>query len=222
MNIQVLTQTHKNSMGKKIIKLDATQFGVEKSRAKEMESAFVPMINLLKEMETEYNAIIKESKNGITKEICGLAHTLRWQYVKLRKGVDEVHQVGKKEVLLLGRAWDGLKNQYLSVTNQNEETLNKIEKHFEIMEADRKDKLKEEREKLLLEYEVETEHIQLGDMNNEVWDNYFSGVKLQYDNRINTDTNIIQVQKHLMNAVQILRSVRICRCRNTFNDHRLA
>ena len=171
-------------METKLIKLDATQFGVEKSRAKEMESAFVPMINTLKEMEAEYNALIKKSNNGITKELCDQAHTLRWQYVKLRKGVDEVHQVGKKEVLLLGRAWDGLKNQYLSITNQNEETLNKIEKHFEIMEADRKAKLKEEREKLLLKYEIETEYIQLGEMNNEVWDNYFTGVKLQHENKI--------------------------------------
>lgn len=177
-------------MKTKLIRLDATQFGVEKNRAREMESAFVPMLNRLTEMETEYNTIIRKSNDGITKEICHFAYTLRWQYVKLRTKVDEVHQAGKKEVLLLGRAWDGLKNQYLSVTNQNEETLQKIERHFEILELARKNKLKDQRQDMLFKYEVETEHIALGEMSSEVWDNYLRGVELQYDNRIAAEKKV--------------------------------
>jgi len=171
-------------MSTQLIKLDATEFGVEKSRAKEMESAFVPMINRLKEMEAQHNNIVKKSQNGITKEICDEAHQLRLQYVKSRTSVDAVHKIGKQDALLLGRAWDGLKNQYLFVTNRKEAILNTIENHFEILEEERKAKLKDERETALLKYEVETEHIQLGDMTKEVWDNYFSGVKLQYENSI--------------------------------------
>lgn len=174
-------------MGTKLIKLDATEFGVDKSRAKEMESAFVPMINFLKEMEVEYNGITKKSQGDVDKELCLKAHTLRLKYVKSRTGVDVIHRKGKQEVLLLGRAWDSLKNQYLYITNQNEETLGKIEMYFEIREDERKAILKEQREKLLKKYEVETEHIQLGEMEEDVWGNYFSGVKLQYENAITAE-----------------------------------
>lgn len=169
-------------MNTAIVKLDATQFGVEKSRAKEMESAFVPMINRLKEMEVLHGAIIRRAEKGITEQVCTSAHTLRLQYVKSRTGVDAVHKAGKQEVLLLGRAWDGLKNQYLYVTNQKEEALQKIEKHFEIIEAERKEKLKTQREKMLAKYEIDTEYIQLGEMTEEVWVNYFNGIKLNYEN----------------------------------------
>ena len=45
-----------------IVKLDATQYGVQKSKAKEMESAFVPMIKRLKEMKADFNSLIAKSK----------------------------------------------------------------------------------------------------------------------------------------------------------------
>ena len=84
----------------------------------------------------------------------------------------------------MGRAWDGLKNQYLYITNQKEEDLQKIEKHFEILEQEKKTKLKAERETALAPFQIETEFIQLGEMSEQVWNNYFQGVKLQHENKI--------------------------------------
>lgn len=173
-------------METKIIKLDADH-GVEKNRAKEMEAAFFPMINFLKEMEGKYNEIVVKAvkaKNRLAKDTCNEARALRLQYVKSRTTVDDIHRKGKREVLLLGRAWDSLKNQYLYITDKNEATLKKIEKHFEILEAEKRGKLREEREKALAKYGVEAQVLQLGEMNKEVWDIYFAGVKSQHENKI--------------------------------------
>ena len=166
-----------------IIKLDTAEFGIEKSKAEQMEAAFVPMINRLKEMETEYDPIIAKAKEGVDTEIAAEAKKLRLQYVKGRTSVDAIHKVGKQEALLLGRAWDGLKNQYLYITNQKEEELKKIENHFELIEAERKENLRVERENAVEPYETDIEHISLGEMSKEVWENYFNGVKVSHEQK---------------------------------------
>lgn len=167
-----------------IIKLDTAEFGIEKSKAEQMEAAFVPMINRLKEMETEYDPIIAKAKEGIDTEVAAEAKKLRLQYVKGRTSVDAIHKVGKQEALLLGRAWDGLKNQYLYITNQKEEELKKIENHFELIEAERKEALRIERENAVEPYEADVEHISLGEMSEDVWENYFNGVKVSHEQKV--------------------------------------
>ena len=60
-----------------IKQLDAQQFGIDKSRAEQIESVFVPMVARLKEFESDHADIISESKNGIDEDLTKRAKRLR-------------------------------------------------------------------------------------------------------------------------------------------------
>ena len=64
-----------------------------------------------------------------------------------------------------------------------EEKLEGIEKHYENIEKERKAKLRAERVAELQKYEIDGSLIMLGEMADDVWENYLAGVKLQYENR---------------------------------------
>ena len=164
-----------------IVKLDMAQYGLEENKATQIKNLYLPMIKLLEEIEGEFNDIVGQE---ITPEISMRARTLRLKIVPYRTDADKARISAKEESLRIGKAIQGAYNTFEWATKSKEEKLLGIEKHLEKIEIERKGKLKEEREKALAKYEVETEHIQLSEMSDEVWNNYFSGVKLQYDNKI--------------------------------------
>ena len=61
-----------------------------------------------------------------------------------------------------------------------EKELSNIENYFEIQEAARKESLRVERATLIAPY-VETEPFGLGEMTTEIWDNFFTGSKTNYE-----------------------------------------
>ncbi len=165
--------------------LDATQFGVAKTEATQIEKAFVPMATKLREMEDEYNDIIGQEE--ITDDLALKARILRLSFVRIRTAADDAHKEGKAKLLMATKAWDGLRNILKYAASDKEDALKKIEKHREIIEAERKEKLKQERESILAKYDSDFEHVQLGEMVDEVWENYLSGVKLAYDQKISAE-----------------------------------
>ena len=164
-----------------IVKLDMAQYGLEENKAQEIASLYIPMIKMLSEMEAAFNEVVKKE---ITTEVSFEARKLRLIIAKIRTDGDKARKSAKDESLRIGRAIQGGYNTLEWATKSKEEKLLEIEKHQERIEDERKSKLKEDREKMLEKYEVETEHIQLGEMSTEVWDNYFNGVKLQHENKI--------------------------------------
>ena len=166
-------------MKTEIVKLDMAQYGLEENKATQIKNLYMPMIKLLEEIEGEFNAIVGQK---ITPEVSMQARQLRLKLVPFRTKADDVRKVAKAESLRANNAIQGAYNTFEWATKSKEEKLMDIEKHLEKIEAERKVKLKEERETALAKYEVETEHIQLGEMSDEVWENYFNGVKSNYEN----------------------------------------
>lgn len=171
-----------------IVKLDPKEFGLEKSKASEITKG---LANVLKEKEILCEQYIKVVKLETTKENVPKFRELRLLIRDNRtKGIEAWHKVNKEYFLRGGQFVDAIKRKESEENNRMEEQLLKGEKHFELMEAERKEKLKDQREKALEKYEIETELIQLGGMTEEVWLNYFNGVKLEYDQRVAAEKKI--------------------------------
>lgn len=163
-----------------LVKINASDYGLEESKAKEIEALFVPMLSKMSELENEYNDVLKEEINP---ETCQRAKDLRLSYVKIRTGTAEIHKKAKEFYLNGGRFVDGWKNAQLFASGEKEKTLKAIEDHFENQEKERFEKLRIERLELLKPY-TEIEPLALGHMQQDVFDNYLTGVKIAHEQRI--------------------------------------
>jgi len=168
-------------MSTEIVKIKASDYGLEETKAKEIESMFTPMMSKMSELENEYNNILKLDINP---ETCQMAKDLRLAYVKIRTGTSDIHKQLKAFYLAGGRFVDAFKNTQAFASGEKEESLKKIEKYYEIMEAEEKERLREKRTKLIAPYMEEVNTFSLGEMTEEVWQRFFAGAKLEFETRV--------------------------------------
>ena len=124
-----------------LVKINAEDYGLTETKAKEIEQAFLPMLAKMTELESEFNDVVAKD---VTIETVALAKSLRLKYVKIRTATAKIHKEMKAYYLAGGRAVDGWKNAQLMASLGNEKRLMEIEKHFEIMERERKEKIRDE------------------------------------------------------------------------------
>jgi len=158
-----------------IITINATEFGLTETKAKELAAAFKPMLDKMVELETEFNAVVEmdtsESK-------CMAAKTLKNKYVKVRTGSAAIHKEQKAFYFKAGRAVDGWKNAQLLASHGIEEKLDAIANHYENIEKARIAKVEESRIAELSEQGQEVYPQNLGEMPVDVWDNYILGARV--------------------------------------------
>lgn len=167
-------------MTTEIAKINPAEFGLQEAQAQTIEAAFMPKIIERDGLMKVYETLITEE---LTPELCVEAKALRLKLVKVRTGIAEIHRTQKAFYLAAGRYVDAWKNKETAPVEQMEEKLEGIEKYYENIEKERKTKLRAERVAELQKYEVDGSLIMLGEMADDVWDNYLAGVKLQYENR---------------------------------------
>lgn len=165
----------------KIVKINPKEYGIQESKAKELEEIFSPFIGILKELEGKRN---KLKGKEITTELCESAHSIRMEAVKFRTGIDKVHKQAKEESRKTGLAIDGWKNLLLNASAPIEEDTKKIEKHFEILEAERIAELQFERADMIKKFSPESESLDLGGMSVEIWDNFYAGTRASYEAKV--------------------------------------
>jgi len=163
-----------------IVKLDPKQFGIEESKAADIAAQFKPMLDTMVDLEKEYNEVIALP----IEDAAAKAKALRLKYVKVRTGTEKIHKEQKAFYLSAGRFVDGWKNAQLFASEGIEKKLEEIENHAANIEKERISALQAERELLLAPYEVENVHqLSLGNMAAQVWENFLSGTKTNYDAR---------------------------------------
>ncbi|MDX9789285.1 MAG: hypothetical protein RBT61_00500 [Candidatus Kapabacteria bacterium] len=167
----------------KLVKVNASDYGIESTKAKEIEAMFSPMLEKMKELEAEYNDIVQQP---ITEQLCAEARLLRLEYVKVRTGTAKIHKEMKDFYLRGGRLVDGWKNAQLAASQEIEAVLAKIERHYEILEQERKEALKAKREALLQPF-TDILPAGLDTMANDVFENYLTGVKVAHQARIEAE-----------------------------------
>lgn len=147
------------------------------SKAAMIQSAFDPMVAMLKALESDYNEIISLD---ITKPATAKkAKELRLKMVKVRTGSAAIHKEQKAEYLRAGRAIDGVNNILKWAVEDKEENLAKIENYADNIEKEARKKVFEERLALLSQVisEAEAKLIPLGDLAPETFENMLNGYK---------------------------------------------
>lgn len=163
-----------------IVKINPAEYGLTETKAQEIEQMFRPMLEKMSELEKEYNDIIQLPINQTS---CAMAKELRLKYVKVRTGTAAIHKDLKAFYLNGGRFVDGWKNAQLFASQGIEEKLESIENFYINQERERIAALETERRTLLLPYS-EVMPQGLGQMDEQVFQNYLTGAKVAHDARI--------------------------------------
>jgi hypothetical protein len=177
-----------------LISLKAEDFGIEETRAKQIADQFKPMLTLMEELEVEYNEVIKlPVEEFMTSK---RAKELRLRYVKVRTGTAAIHKQQKDFYLQAGRYIDGWKNAQLFASQGIEDKLESIEKYAENKEKERIAKVQAEREALLAPYGLQNlETLNLGAMNDDVWNNFLTGTKTTHDQKVQAEKKAEEAKK---------------------------
>lgn len=164
-----------------LVKLDATQFWVEKTKAEQIELVFAPMVQMLKSFEDREKEF-EISESEITEEICKKAKRLRLDISQVRISTEKTRVAEKEFYLRWWKAIDWIANILKFAIQWKEEKLEKIEKYFEIQEKVRISKLQIERELLLEWFELENLNLlKLWEMSEEVFANFLLWTKSNFE-----------------------------------------
>lgn len=155
--------------------IDAKEFSLDDEKSLSISNSFQPKIIERDGLAEIYSQIIKKE---ITQDVCDEANELRKKLVKVRTGIADIHKTEKAFYLAAGKYCDALKNKLTLPGVQMEETLEEIASHFEKQEASKKELIKQDRIKILAEFEdVNPEFYDLANMEQEIFD------KLVKDNK---------------------------------------
>ncbi len=151
---------------------------VDKSKAKQIEATFAPMVAMLKDFEGAYSEVMKEDQSP---EKSKKAKRLRLDIAKIRVAADKVRKEQKDEYLRAGNAIQGVYNILKFAVQDKEEALRDIELYYDRIEAEKKEALAQDRISQLSAFGVQGGHLELGDMDEAVWDSFISSAEVTYN-----------------------------------------
>lgn len=156
----------------------AEEFGIEESKANELTKGLsVPV----KERELLIQEFDSVASLEMTKENLPKFRELRLRIQKNRtQGINKWHKSAKAYFLAGGKFVDAIKSKESLVNEQMEEKLMGAEKHFENLEIARIKQLQEDRSKEIAPYVEDAHLMDLGSMDLDVWEAYFSVKKDAY------------------------------------------
>lgn len=177
-----------------LIKFETPELNqLQESKALAIKNVFEPMAKKIEEFEEAYNLILKEAGNEMTEELISSAKRLRLDISKVRINTEKLRKSQKAEYLLAGKAIDGISNILKWAVSEKEEKLKEIELFFIKQEEEKIFNLQRERESLLEKYIDDPSRLDLGNMDNDVWESYLKSKKEEYSDRIEAE----RIQKEL-------------------------
>ncbi len=102
------------------------------------------------------------------------------------KGIEKWHKSNKEFFLKGGQFVDAIKNKEVAESERMESALEQIEKHAEIKEQQRIDKLTFERNEIIQLYVEDLTGLELGKMDADVFEAFLTAKKAAYNDRIAT------------------------------------
>jgi hypothetical protein len=158
----------------KTIDLNIDQYGLQENKSDSIKKLYIPMINGLDKLETEFNeTIIKD----VTKKTIKDFKALRLKIAKLRTSANNARKEAKEEYLQVNKAIQGAYNTLEYATKSKESKLLEKEKYFENLEIERIENLQVDRSNKLEEYNVYPIPLNLGIMEDDVWNVFLTGAK---------------------------------------------
>jgi hypothetical protein len=181
-------------MTAEIVKIDPKEYGIEDSKAADIAAQFQPMLDKMVELEAEYNQVINMPIGE--KETAKKAREVRLKYMKVRTATVDIHKKQKAFYLAGGKFVDGWKNAQHFASIGKEEKLEEIEKYAENLEKQRIADLQKAREEQLLPYGVENiENLNLGNMADNVWENFLAGTITNYNAKIEAERAAAEAER---------------------------
>jgi hypothetical protein len=168
-----------------LVKINPTEFGLTEDTAKNIQAQFAPMLAKMVELEAEFNEVVQLPIDS--PEAAKKAKEVRLKYVKVRTGTAEIHKVQKAFYLNGGRFVDGWKNAQLFASQGKEQRLQEIEDYQANLERQRIEALQNERVEKIRPYVEDTTALNLGTMQEDVWEAYFDAKKRAYNDRIEAE-----------------------------------
>jgi colicin import membrane protein len=165
-----------------LIKVNPIEFGIEESKAQQMVSGLLPIVEEREVLAAQYADVIRLE---LVPETLKAARELRLKIRDNRtKGVEKWHKANKEFYLAGGRFVDAIKNKEIAENIRMEDNLEQIEKHFENIKKQRIADLQKERESLLIPLQVENVgSLNLGNMPTDIWDGFYLGQKIKFEER---------------------------------------
>lgn len=162
-----------------LVKINAKDFGLEESKATTIESSFIPVITERDIISEIYKDLISSE---ITEELCERAGLLSTKLSKVNASLIRVHKAEKSFYLAGGKFVDAIKNKNIVVIEEMQTRLKALKNHFKNIEAERVEKLNQERKILCIPFVDSEEMIlsNLGSLSDNLWENYFTGLKVSY------------------------------------------
>jgi hypothetical protein len=177
------------------IENQATEFGIEPQKAANLIGNLPQIQSERTELEKQYDEVIKLDIEDI--ETSKLARELRIRIRDNRtKGILVWHKTTKDYFLKGGQFVDAIKRKEEAVNNRMEETLEQIEKHFEIKRLKEIDELRAKRFLEIQPYhQFATLSVDLGTISEDEYQKVYKGAKLQYEAKVEEDR--IEQEKRL-------------------------
>lgn len=167
-----------------IIKIDPTEYGLAATEAEQVKKVFIPMIEAIDEIEKEFNQVVSLP---ISPESTKIARELRLRIVKIRTGTDSIHKKAKEYYLNGGRFVDGIRNTLKFAITGKEDKLEEIENHYVNLEKERIQKLHKERVLEISQYMENCDHIDFGNMDENVFKAYIEARKKECEDKVEAE-----------------------------------
>ena len=151
------------------------------TKAEKIASNYAPLMNEV----TAQGKLIKKLKKGNEEDLTK-AKRIKIDIGKICAKALTQKKTDKETILLQTRFIDALYNTVSGAARLNQDEAKEIELHFENIEKEKVEKLFNDRSKLLNEFLNENDLIPdfIGEMSEEVWNNYFTGIKTNYNLKI--------------------------------------
>ncbi len=163
------------------------QYELSENKASQLEAVFIPMLDMLKPMEEDFNSIVADAEKEINEDVTKRAKRLRLDIGKVRIETEKKRKAEKNESLRLGKAIDGIANVVKYAVSSKEDKLKEIETHLERVEAERLEKLGRERIDLVSEYVEDPDLLdskKMSEMDQDVFEAYLSTKKTAFETAI--------------------------------------
>jgi hypothetical protein len=175
------------------------------SKADQIRAVFIPMAELAEAFDDDFNAVMAEAAKEVTPDVSARARRLRLDIAKVRVQAEHARKDAKAEYLLASQAIDGTAKVLKWAISEKEEALEAIEKHAERMEAERIERLQEERAEELLAYVPHAHEIDLGTMPDDVWAAYLASKRQEHEDRLEAERIAEEERKERERVEQVTR-----------------
>lgn len=163
--------------------LDSKQFGIEPQEANKLKGNLPQILLERSVLENQYDDALKLDLENT--DSAKIARELRLKIKDNRvKGIQQWHTNAKEYFLRGGQFVDAIKRKEIEVNHLMENKLTEIENYAENKEKERIKNLQNERENAISLYLESDVRINLGEMEPDVWEAYFSAKKLKYEQKI--------------------------------------